>query len=148
MPEPARILIVANRTAATPGLVEAVRERAARGPATFHLVVPRHPPGLHKLVDPQDGDFGEAESTLEAALPVLGEAAGQPVTGHVGSSEPLMAIEDAVNLAPYDEIVISTLPGRVSRWLHLDLVSKARAIGPPVTHVEAIEQEQEQAASS
>jgi len=48
-----------------------------------------------------------------------------------------MAIEDAVNLGDYDEIVISTLPRRVSRWLHLDLVSKARGIGLPVTHVEA-----------
>jgi hypothetical protein len=143
MSEPARILLVANRTAATEGLLDAVRARAARGPATFHLVVPHHPHGMHKVVDPQDGDGGEAERTLEAALPALSEAAGAPVTGNVGSSEPLMAIEDAVNLAPYDEIVISTLPKRVSRWLHLDLVSKARGIGPPVTHVEAVDDEQE-----
>jgi hypothetical protein len=140
MPEPARILLVANRTAATPGLLDAVRARAARGPATFHLVVPRHPHGLHKLVDPQEGDEGEAEQTLAAALGPLTDAAGAPVTGHVGSSEPLMAIEDAVNAAPYDEIVISTLPKHISRWLRLDLVSKARGIGPPVTHVEAVDE--------
>ena len=48
-----------------------------------------------------------------------------------------MAIEDAIHRAPYDEIVISTLPRRLSRWLHLDLVSKARGTGLPVTHVEA-----------
>jgi hypothetical protein len=47
-----------------------------------------------------------------------------------------MAIQDAVNLGQYDEIIISTLPRRVSRWLKLDLVSKTRALGLPVTHVE------------
>jgi hypothetical protein len=138
-PSPARVLLVANRTAATQGLVDAVRARAQRGPATFHLVVPAHPHGMHKVVDPQEGDEGEADQALATALPVLSEAAGTPVTGHVGDAEPLMAIEDAVNRSSYDEIVISTLPHRLSRWLHLDLVSKARGIGLPVMHVEAAE---------
>jgi hypothetical protein len=139
MSEPARVLLVANRTAATEGLLSAVRARAARGPATFHLVVPANPHGLHKVVDPQEGDEGTSERVLDAALPVLSEAAGSPVTGHVGDSEPLMAVEDAVNQGGFDEIVISTLPRRISRWLHLDLVSKARGLGLPVTHVEAAE---------
>lgn len=138
---PTRVLLVANRTAATAGLLEAVRTRARRGPAVFHLVVPAHPHGLHKLVDPQDGDAGEAGGVLAKALPLLSEAAGSEVTGHVGDHEPLMAIEDAVHRAAYDEIVISTLPRRLSRWLHLDLVSKARGTGLPVTHVEASERE-------
>jgi hypothetical protein len=131
------VLLIANRTAATEGLADAVRARARQGPATFHLVVPAHPHGLHKVVDPQEGDAGEAAATLRAALPLLREAAGGEVTGHVGDAEPLMAIEDAVNRDRYDEIMISTLPRRVSRWLHLDLVSKARGLGLPVTHVEA-----------
>jgi hypothetical protein len=139
MSEPAHVLLVANRTAATAGLSDAVRARAQRGPATFHLVVPAHPHGLHKVVDPQEGDEGESAHVLAGALPVLSEAAGAPVTGHVGDSEPLMAIEDAVNQGRYDEILISTLPRRVSRWLRLDLVSKARGLGLPVSHVEAAE---------
>ncbi len=61
------------------------------------------------------------------------------MTGSIGDSEPLMAIEDAVNLGNYDEIIISTLPRRISRWLRLDLVSKTKALGLPVTHVEAVE---------
>jgi len=138
-PAPARVLLVARRTAATEGLLEWVRVRARRGPATFHLVVPAHPRGLHKVVDPQEGDAGEGERTLAEALPLLSEAAGAEVTGHVGDHEPLMAIEDAINRSRYDEIVISTLPRRLSRWLHLDLVSKARGTGLPVTHVEARE---------
>lgn len=137
MPQPARVLLVANRTAAAEALCDAVRARAARGPATFHLVVPAHPHGLHRFVDPQEGDGGEAERALRAALPRLSAAAGGEVTGHVGDAEPLMAIADAVNLGRYDEIIISTLPRRVSRWLRLDLVSKARDLGLPVTHVEA-----------
>ncbi len=139
MSEPAHVLLVANRTAATAGLCEAVRARAQRGPATFHLVVPANPHGLHRVVDPQEGDEGAADEALAAALPLLSEAAGSPVTGTVGDAEPLMAIEDAVNRGSYDEIVISTLPRRVSRWLHLDLVSKARGLGLPVVHVEAQE---------
>lgn len=140
MTEPAHVLLVANRTAATEGLADAVRERTRRGPATFHLVVPAHPHGMHKVVDPQEGDEGEAAGNLSAALPVLSAAAGAQVTGHVGDAEPLMAIEDAVNRGTYDEIIISTHPARISRWLHLDLISKARAIGLPVTHVEAAEE--------
>jgi hypothetical protein len=138
-PAPIRVLLVANRTAANERLCETVRARAQRGPATFHLVVPANPHGLHKVVDPQDGDEGESAQTLAAALPLLSEAAGTPVTGHVGDAEPLMAIEDAINRDRYDELIISTLPRRVSRWLHLDLVSKARGTGLPVTHVEATE---------
>lgn len=140
-PACARVLLVANRTARTEALCDTVHERVRRGPATFHLVVPAHPHGMHRVVDPQEGDAGEAEATLARALPLLSEAAGAPVTGHVGDHEPLMAIQDALNGERYDELVISTLPRRVSRWLHLDLVSKAAGLGLPVTHVEASERE-------
>ncbi len=137
MSDPAQVLVVAHQTAATDGLIAAVRERAARSPAAFHLVVPRQAHGMHKVVDPQDGGDDEAQLVLEQALPKLTEAAGQAVTGSIGDSEPLSAIHDAVNLGSYDEIIISTLPARMSRWLKLDLVSKTRALGLPVTHVEA-----------
>jgi hypothetical protein len=138
MSEPAHVLVVAHQTAATPRLLDAVRERAARGPAHFHLVVPRSPHGLHKLADPEDTSRDEAQTVLNDALPKLSQAGGHDVTGNVGDPEPLMAIHDAVNLGgPYDEIIISTLPLGISRWLKLDLVSKARGLGLPVTHVEA-----------
>jgi hypothetical protein len=137
MSEPAHVLVVAHQTAATPGLLDAVRERAQRGPATFHLVVPQRAHGMHKVVDPQDAGTDEAQRVLELALPKLSEAAGGEVTGSVGDAEPLMAIHDAVNLGEFNEIIISTLPLGISRWLKLDLVSKARGLGLPVTHVEA-----------
>jgi hypothetical protein len=135
MADPARVLVVAHQTAATPPLLEAVKSRAQQSPAVFHLVVPQQPHGLDRLMDPQDHGRAEAERVLADALPKLSEAAGQKVTGEVGDAEPLAAIEDAVNLGVYDEIIISTLPLGVSRWLHLDLISKTRALGPPVTHV-------------
>jgi hypothetical protein len=134
--ESAHVLVVAHQTATTSALLAAVGERAHRGPATFHLVVPRSQHGMHKLVDPQDTDDREADAVLAQALPKLSAAAGQPVTGSVGDSEPLMAIQDAIHLGNYDEIILSTLPRRVSRWLKLDLVSKSRDLGLPVTHVE------------
>ncbi len=137
MSDSAHVLVVAHQTAATPRLLDAVRARARNGPATFHLVVPRQAHGMHKVVDPQDTGDDEAEEVLAEALPKLTEAAGDTVTGSMGDAEPLSAIQDAINLGSYDEIIISTLPRRVSRWLRLDLVSKTRALGLPVSHVEA-----------
>ena len=55
----------------------------------------------------------------------------------IGVPEPLAAIQDAVNLHGFDELIISTLPTRVSKWLHLDLPSKAAGLGLPVTTVTA-----------
>jgi hypothetical protein len=132
-----RVLVVANRTAATPALIEAVRERAARGNARFTLLVPNPAHGLHRVVDPEDQEQTEAEQTLDLAIPLLEQAAGAPVEGLVGCPEPLAAIQDAINLHGFDEIIISTLPKRVSRWLKLDLPHKAEGLGLPVTTVTA-----------
>ena len=134
---PTRVLVVANRTAATPALIEAVRERAGRGPCAFTLLVPHTASGLHRVVDPEDQGQNEAEETLELAVPLLEKAAGAPVEGIVGDPEPLAAIQDAVNLHGFDELIISTLPQRVSKWLHLDLPAKAAGLGLPVTTVVA-----------
>jgi hypothetical protein len=134
---PQRVLVVAHRTAATPALIEAVRERAARGPATFTLLVPNPAHGLHRLVDPEDQEVNEAQTVLDLALPLLEEAVGGHVEGMIGDAEPLNAIQDAVNLNGFNEIIISTLPKRVSKWLHIDLPSKANGLGLPVTTVTA-----------
>jgi hypothetical protein len=130
-----RILVVAHKTAATQPLLEAVRERAARGSATFTLLVPNTTHGLHKVVDAQDQDAVEAQGMLDGALPKLSDAAGSPVEGFVGDPDPVAAVEDAVNLRGFDEIIISTLPTRLSRWLKLDLPSKISGTGLPVTTV-------------
>jgi hypothetical protein len=131
----ARVLVVAYKTAATQPLLDAVRERAQRGKATFTLLVPNPAPGLHKVVDPEDQGAGEAQSMLKRAVPALSEASGSPVEGIVGSSDPIAAVEDAINLRGFDEVIISTLPSKISQWLRLDLPSKITGTGLPVTTV-------------
>jgi hypothetical protein len=133
------VLVVANRTSASPTLLDAVSRRASAGPCTFTLLVPRSPHGLHRVVDPEDHGHAEAVEAIECARPLLMEAAGGPVAAIVGSHDPLAAVEDAVNSGAYDEVIISTLPRRLSRWLHVDLVSKVAGLGLPVTHIEASE---------
>jgi hypothetical protein len=147
MTDQAKVLVVAHQTAATQPLLDAVRERAAQGPARFHLVVPRQAAGMHKVVDPQDTGEGEAKHVLADALPKLSDAAGDKVTGSIGDAEPLMAIEDAVHLGEFQEIIISTLPLGISRWLKLDLISKAKGLGLPVTHVLAPSRAEQPAAA-
>lgn len=123
-----RILIVAHRTAATPKLLDAVADRAARGPCTFTLLVPR------PYWDP---DTEEAASTLELAIPLLDAAAGSHVRGIVGATDPYEAVRETLEREPYHEVIVSTLPQRVSRWLHLDLAHRIARLGVPVSVVTA-----------
>jgi hypothetical protein len=125
---PRRILIVANRTAATPALIDLVRKRAAPAPCRFTLLVPR---------TFWDADTEESAVTLELAIPLLEEAAGGHVEGLLGDSDPFAAVTAALDQRPYDEIIISTLPARVSHWLHLDLPAKVQRLGLPVTVITA-----------
>jgi hypothetical protein len=124
----ARVLIVAHRTAATPRLAEHVRERAAAGPCTFTLLVPR------PYWDP---DTDEAAVTLELALPVLEEAARTPITGVVGATDPYEAVREELSRGDYDEVIVSTLPTHVSNWLRRDLPHRVEQLGVPVVVVTA-----------
>ena len=133
--QPAHVLVVAHKTAATQPLLDAVRERAQRGPATFTLLVPNPAHGLHKVVDPEDQQASEAQTVINEAIPALSEAAGAPVEGIVGDADPVAAVHDAINLRGFDEVIVSTLPVRLSRWLKLDLPSKVAGMGLPVTTV-------------
>ncbi len=133
--ETTRVLVVAHKTAATHALLDAVRERSARGGCAFTLLVPNAAHGLHRVVDAEDQDAVEAQAVLDVALPRLSEAAGSEVEGMVGDADPVAAVHDAINLRGFDEIIISTLPTRVSRWLKLDLPSKVSGMGLPVTTV-------------
>ncbi|HEU4656229.1 MAG TPA: hypothetical protein VFR97_01830 [Capillimicrobium sp.] len=142
---PTRVLIVAQRTAAAPELIEAVRERAARGACSFTLVVPAIAHGLHRVVNPEETPPDEAQAILDHALPLLSEAAGSDVAGVIGSPEPLTAVMDEVNRSGYDEIIVSTLPHRLSRWLRLDLPHKVGGLGLPVTTVTGREREEAEA---
>lgn len=133
-----RVLVVACKTAGSPDLLDAVRERAARGPCAFTLLVPTPTSTLERITDPDDADPQGGQDVLDAALPAIRDAAGgAPVDGIVGDPTPINAIADAVNVVGFDEIIVSTLHHTISRWLHLDLPRKAAGLGLPVTTVTA-----------
>jgi hypothetical protein len=118
-----RVLVVANRTAATPDLLEEVNRRAKERPSVFVLLIP-------------DAAGGSADWTLELALPLLERAAAGPVKGLAAEGEdPLEAIRRTIDEEDIDEIVISTLPKRVSKWLRRDLPHQVERLGLPVTVV-------------
>ncbi len=135
MPEPARILVVANRTAATPALIAAVRERAQRGPCSFALLVPQ------LACEVPYGDE-EARKTLELAIPLLEAVAGSSVTPMIGQPDALLAVERVLVHERFDEVIVSTLPERVSHWLKRDLPSRIERLDIPVTVVRAKEPRQ------
>ena len=126
------MLVVAYRTAATPLLLNAVRARARRSDCWFALLVPR------PYWDP---DTDEASMTLELAIPLLEEATGGRVEAIVGDTDPFVAVRDAVTQLAIDEIIISTLPARVSQWLRRDLPRRVEQFGLPVTVVTAQQSE-------
>ncbi len=127
---PARVLIVANRTAATPALIDAVRQRAARGPCRFTLLVPR-------LASEEWFADEEARTTIELAVPLLEEAAGGTVEAVIGPPDAMLAVERTLVQDHYDEVIISTLPERLSQRLHRDLPHRVERLGVPVTVVKA-----------
>jgi hypothetical protein len=130
MPDAARILVVANRTAATPALIAAVRERASRGPCSFTLLVPQ-------LVAEEAFGDEEARKTIELAVPLLEEAAEDEVPAIIGTCDAMLAVERVLVHEHYDEVIVSTLPERVSHWLKRDLPTRIERLGIPVTVVRA-----------
>ena len=120
-----RVLIVANRTAATHRLLDEVARRRKNGPCAFALLIP------------DVADRKRADWTLDNALPLLQRAAGGPVEGIVGGADPFTSVADAVRDGHFDEIIVSTMPKKTSKWLRRDLVRKIEGLGLPVTAVTA-----------
>lgn len=132
--EPHRILIIANQTACGAELLTAVRERMKRGPCSFTLVVPATP--ISEQATWTEGKAQDVASRrLHEAVRRL-RAANITVEGVVGDASPVLAINDALVAEPHDEIILSTLPAGVSRWLRMDLPHRVeQRFGLPVTTV-------------
>ena len=139
-------LIVANQTAADERLVAEVLRRATAQPDTeFFIVVPQTPLSQqeralrhseHPLAFGETGPVTLARRRLREALAIFTDTAVQ-ISGDIGDANPLKAVAAVMAARPVDQIIVSTLPRRQSRWLAGDLPTKLhRRTGLPVTHVE------------
>ena len=132
-----RYLVVANQTLGGEHLLDALRERMAAGPCQFHVVVPATHPRDH--VTWTEGEaIALARRRLDDALVSIRDL-GAEVDGEVGDANPVDAIDDVLNVdAGFDEIILSTLPPGLSRWLHQDVLHRvARRFRLPVKHIMA-----------
>ncbi|HET9677316.1 MAG TPA: hypothetical protein VFP21_07430 [Solirubrobacterales bacterium] len=132
--EPA-VLVVLNKVDATAPLLEAVRQRAAKGAARFFVLVPNPE---HVAFDRVDADTSEGEALLARALPQLQSAAGGEISATVANSPNAYDdIVDALEARPYSEIIIETPPSHISHWLHVDLPHRISELGYPTLAVAA-----------
>jgi nucleotide-binding universal stress UspA family protein len=134
----AKVLVVANQTAESDDLLAALRERTEQGDCELTVLIPATPHGVAWAANmASDRGREQAEEHRDALVERL-RASGLPVKeAIVGDPDPLAAITDACNRDSYDELIVSTLPHHLSKWLHLDLQRKAaHATGLPVTSVE------------
>lgn len=144
-----RYLILANQTLPSPGLHELINEKAAVGRSEFHILVPEAPSNP-LYYDPTSGfDHQLAEVGATERLIALEEAEerldsfrrsfahfGPAITGEVGVGDPVSATRRVMDRATFDEIIVSTLPVGISRWLKLDLPARLeRTFHLPVTHL-------------
>lgn len=131
-------LVVAHQTLDSPQLLETIRDRMSQGAATFHLVVPeRHDQGF---------TWNEGQVHLEAARRLEDARLrflelGIAVTGEVGHTNPVQSVNNVLlreDPDHFDEIIISTLPTRLSRWLGMDVPARIqKGTRVPVTSVSA-----------
>ncbi|HTU94741.1 MAG TPA: hypothetical protein VMF14_02805 [Solirubrobacteraceae bacterium] len=120
------ILVVANRTARSESLEDAMRARAQDRAVAFTLVVPV-------------GRGAEARRAADEMGAHMRET-GLDVRSVAGDADPLRAVLEVYNPAEYDEIIVSTLPAWGSRWMKSGLPQRIeRHTGALVRHVEARE---------
>jgi hypothetical protein len=118
-----QVLVVASKTANSTRLMKEIEARAAAGGCRFTLLIP------------DASDREKADRTLEVVLPLMRQAARAPVKGLVDGPHPFESVQRAVQEGSFDEIIVSTLPRRVSKWLQRDLIARVEGLGLPVTAV-------------
>jgi hypothetical protein len=132
----AHVIVLANRTAAAPELIEALVHRSERGPIVATLVMPAGGPGT--------AERAAAKERLDAALEAWRAAGIERCGGVVCDPAPLQALTEVWNPMRHDEVIVSTLPGQSSRWIRSDLPhAAARYTGVSVLHVVAQDPDRE-----
>jgi hypothetical protein len=163
-----RCLIIANQTLGGEELDRAVRDRIARDVRRFFILVPTTPPiqessawtfGFSAETEPSPGrartvveqDLRRREARFEARFEARRRArrrldqmierirsAGGEASGEVGESDPVAAARTVLQTQTFDEVIVSTLPAGLSRWMKMDLPARVgRMSHAPVTIVEA-----------
>jgi hypothetical protein len=140
-----RYLVVANQTLGGDELTAKLAECADAGPCRLYLVVPVtnteasdqwFTGGLEGVLP----DAYRIARTLAAGrlrheLERLREA-GAEADGEVVEPTPLEAIRKIASREEVDEVIVSTLPRRLSRWIAMDLPHRIRrTTSLPVTHI-------------
>jgi GABA permease len=148
-----QVLVVANKTLGSNDLLQSIRDRMAKGPCRFTVLVPATPhahrestlealtrritnmPATAEARGTSDADYAHAQGRVEFGIEQL-QRLGAEVDGEVGDANPAKAVEDALARRSYDEIILSTLPSSVGRWLGQDVPQKVkRRFKGPVTVV-------------
>lgn len=123
----ANVLVVANETVIGEPLLQRIRERARRSPASFLIVAPQSDVSL--------ASHPEAERRLRNALATL-RSDGIDAHGQIAHPDPFTASMQAISDERIDQIIVSTFPGERSGWLKRDVVGRLRkATSIPVEHV-------------
>ena len=126
----AHVIVLANRTAATPEVIEALVNRGEKGPIHATLVMPAAGPGTAARA--------ECKARLDASLEAWRAAGIERCDGVVCDPVPLEALAEVWDPLRHDEVIVCTLPGQSSKWLRGDLPhAVARYTGVSVTHVVA-----------
>ncbi len=121
-------LIVANQTLSSRSLADAIGERLQEGPIAAYVVVPLVPVG-GRLTWEEDASRAAARERLDDVLERL-RGLGVEAGGEVGDRDPVTAVRDAMRGRRVDEIIVSTLPKGISRWLGEDVPSRLRDAVP------------------
>lgn len=130
-------MIITDRSSVTPGLLDAVRGRAARGPTSFQVLMPNPAAAEWNPTHPEHhAHLREVQQELGASLPALSEAAGSSVTGTVSvRHDPMDVVEEALRAERFDEIILATAPHPIEARLHIDLPHRLAHLGLPLTVV-------------
>jgi len=111
----ANVLLLASETIGGAPLIEAVKERAAQGDATFFAVVPQTRPRHGNVI--YDDAVRDAAQVRVDLVTAFMASEGIRGTGEVGDPDPFTAAMDAIEEHKIDEVIISTRPAASSGWL-------------------------------
>ena len=127
-------LVVANQTLPGEQLAAAVRERIAAGEWAFYAVVPLTPV-THGATWEERESAEAARERLNAFVAAMRND-GCEADGEIGDRDPIQAVRDVLRTRDVDEIILSTLPAGISRWLQMDIPSRLRrSVDIPVTTI-------------